>query len=234
MFKIVKDKLTKLSESEAQFQLDIADDLKDKFASRVGWSPCVSGGNNHTSQKLNQVNSSMFVYKPSFSTKLLLLFLLSGTIVPLIGAFSNKNIFWIGLIISFFFFLFLLHSYNRLGKKIYFDKMIKMIYKSSKPKNLIKQKNKTNHIKFNEVHAIQLLFETVRKRRNNYSNGINISFFINPYYSSYELNLVLKNGSRINIIDHKNDALIYNDAETLAKLLNVKIWDASSIDYDEI
>lgn len=235
MFKIIKDKLTELSTTEAQFQQNIADKFDDGFASRVGWSPCVNGGNNYTTSNLSQLNSRLLVYKPSISTLLILIFLAFGSLFSLIGAFSVTKIFWIGLILSSVFLLLLLYYFSKLGKKIYFDKMRKLIYKSSKPKALNRQKTITNYIKFDEVHAIQLLCETVQKRKSHsHNHGISVSVMLNPYFDSYELNLVLKNSHRINIVDHKNESLIYADAETLAKLLNVKIWDATNVDYNEV
>jgi hypothetical protein len=236
MFKINKDKLTGLSTTEAQFQKNIADKFDDEFASRVGWNPCEIGGNNHTTSKLSQLNSKLLVYKPSFSTLLILLFLAFGAIFSLIGAFTVSKIFWIGLMISSVFIFFLLYYFNSLGKKIYFDKMKNLIYKSSMPNALKRQKTLTNYIKFDEVHAIQLLYENVENRKSHRrtNSGISVTFQLNPYFDSYELNLVLKNSHRINIVDHKNESVIYDDAKTLSKLLNVKIWDATNVDYNEI
>jgi hypothetical protein len=46
-------------------------------------------------------------------------------------------------------------------------------------------------------------------------------------YYSYEINLVLDDGHRVNVIDHGNQKAIRQDADTLAQLLEVPVWDAS-------
>jgi hypothetical protein len=45
-----------------------------------------------------------------------------------------------------------------------------------------------------------------------------------PYYS-YELNLVLKDGRRINVMDHGSRDTLMADADALAKFLGVPVWD---------
>ena len=66
-------------------------------------------------------------------------------------------------------------------------------------------------IPFHEVYSIQLLDEEVHTRQS--------------HYWSYELNLVLRNGQRIHLIDHGNQQEIRWDAGDLARMINVPIWD---------
>ena len=42
---------------------------------------------------------------------------------------------------------------------------------------------------------------------------------------SYELNLVLRDGKRINLIDHRNQREICWDAGDLSRMMDVPIWD---------
>jgi hypothetical protein len=44
---------------------------------------------------------------------------------------------------------------------------------------------------------------------------------------SYELNLVLKDGSRLNAIDHGNQQALRADSQTIATFINKPLWDAS-------
>jgi hypothetical protein len=48
----------------------------------------------------------------------------------------------------------------------------------------------------------------------------------NSYYS-YELNLVLDDGSRINVVDHGNLDRLRSDAQTLSRFLDKPVWDAT-------
>ena len=66
-----------------------------------------------------------------------------------------------------------------------------------------------------DVEAIQLIRETVQGDKS-------------AYYS-YELNLVSRDGSRLNVTDHGSLRLIREDAGELARYLNRPVWDA--IDY---
>ena len=44
---------------------------------------------------------------------------------------------------------------------------------------------------------------------------------------NYELNLVLKDGERINVVDHGNLKKIQDDANTLSNFLGKPVWDAT-------
>jgi hypothetical protein len=63
----------------------------------------------------------------------------------------------------------------------------------------------------NRVKALQLITEKVKGSKSR--------------YNSYELNLILKNGSRVAVVDHGNYEQILIDAEQLAKALHVPLWD---------
>jgi hypothetical protein len=63
------------------------------------------------------------------------------------------------------------------------------------------------------IHALQLLSEFVSGSKNS--------------YYSYELNLVLDNGSRINVVDHGNLERLRADASTLSQFLDKPVWDAT-------
>ncbi len=71
---------------------------------------------------------------------------------------------------------------------------------------------KKSPVKLDRIHALQLISERCSSK--------------NGSYLSYELNLVLDDGSRINVVDHGNLKLIRNDAEKLSEFLDVPIWDA--------
>ena len=83
-------------------------------------------------------------------------------------------------------------------------------------------------VPFAEVYSIQLLDEEVRRTGQ-------------PMFWSYELNLVLRNGKRVHLIDHGNQREIRWDAGDLSRMINVPIWDfigdrqpAHGVDPDEI
>ena len=65
-----------------------------------------------------------------------------------------------------------------------------------------------------EVHAVQLIRERVSGK--------------NSSYWSYELNLVLRDGRRLNVVDHGNLEKLRADAGRLARFLNCKLWDGAA------
>ena len=89
----------------------------------------------------------------------------------------------------------------RLGKSSVFDKYAQQFRKG----NL--------KVSLSSIYAIQLLTEFVENSGN--SGG---SFY------SYELNLVLQSGERINVMDHGVKSLIEQDAIVLSRFLKVPVW----------
>ena len=83
-------------------------------------------------------------------------------------------------------------------------------------------------VPFADIHSIQLLDEEVRYPRE-------------QMFWSYELNLVLIDGKRINLIDHRDQREIRWDAGDLSRMMDVPIWDfigyrqpSQAMDPDEI
>ena len=69
-------------------------------------------------------------------------------------------------------------------------------------------------VELREVHALQLIAEWIPGDSDS-----------SPYHS-YELNLVLTDGRRINVVDHGNREVLLKDAETLSRLLGKPVWNA--------
>ena len=67
-------------------------------------------------------------------------------------------------------------------------------------------------VPFSDIEAIQILAEHVRGTKNN-------------SFTSYEFNLVLKNKSRLTVVDHSDVSEIRKNAELLAKMLTIPVWD---------
>ena len=46
-------------------------------------------------------------------------------------------------------------------------------------------------------------------------------------HDSYELNLVFSSGERLNVVDHGAVERLLEDAHSLARVLDVSVWDAA-------
>lgn len=67
-------------------------------------------------------------------------------------------------------------------------------------------------VPLDQIKAIQIISKT--------------SGAIGGRFRSHELNLVLKSGDRVNVVDHGSVGKIREDAEKLARFLGVQVWDA--------
>ena len=95
---------------------------------------------------------------------------------------------------------------------IVFDKSHGYFWKNRKrPKELAETDQQAKYVKLDDIHAIQLLAEMLLSRRR--------------WFRSYELNLVLNSGERVNVVDHSDLDGIRDDADQLAKFLGVPVWD---------
>jgi hypothetical protein len=72
--------------------------------------------------------------------------------------------------------------------------------------------NNNDSAQLSSIHALQIIEETVGGNQGS-------------VFKSYELNVVLKDGERIHLMDHGNYLAINTDAEKLAGFLSVPIWE---------
>jgi hypothetical protein len=70
-----------------------------------------------------------------------------------------------------------------------------------------------HYAKLGEVHALQIISERCTSK--------------NSSYYSYELNLVLADASRLNVVDHGKLERLREDASRLAAFLEKPVWDAT-------
>lgn len=82
-----------------------------------------------------------------------------------------------------------------------------------KPERMIDPSKLKRYAELKRVHALQIISEYIKTKKSS--------------YYSYELNLVLDDGSRLNVVDHGNQSALQADARTLAEFLKKPLWDAS-------
>jgi len=97
---------------------------------------------------------------------------------------------------------------------IAFDKRTGYFWKGRvTPADRFRQRDGERKTRLDRIHALQIISELCRSR--------------NSSYYSHELNLVLVDGKRINVVDHGNLPKLQEDAEILARFLGTPIWDAT-------
>jgi hypothetical protein len=96
---------------------------------------------------------------------------------------------------------------------IVFDKYQGCFWKGRKVPNGVSDSQGIKYFaRLDEIHALQLISEYCRGNKSS--------------YYSYELNLILKNGNRMNVVDHGNPEKLREDTQALSRFLGKPVWDA--------
>ncbi|NBC66559.1 MAG: hypothetical protein GVY07_13015 [Bacteroidetes bacterium] len=221
MFDKIKEKLDQLAkESEERIS-----QFDDRVAEQTDWRPLKRGGKNYGSHSLKEINPNRMEFKSSpgsflFSSIFMIAgaFLaysgISGLSVPLAQIFESNE--WLPVLAGVVFFLIGGIFLKKSICPIVFDKTDGMYWKGNKAPQVDSSGSKTKNdfVRLSQIHALQIISESVSK-----SNS--------KSYRSYELNLVLKDASRLNMIDHGKVIKVREDAEKLSAFLGVPVWDLS-------
>ncbi len=220
------EKLKKLVEEAKKRAATVVDPavFNHPLAQKTEWSPLAGGGSNFKTHRLDHSNRDKLVFKATLGAQLFsgvfILFGLFGLIFPTYIFFSQDKQEWSMIVFAVFFGgiftaagMFLLHS---MARPRVFDTFYGYYYEGwKKPADSMVSHTtaKRKITQLNEVEAIQVLRERLRSK--------------NGSYYSYEINLVLADTRRVNVIDHGNQQAVIDDAEILAQTLGVPLWDGS-------
>ncbi len=196
--------------------------FNDPLAQRIDWTPARPGGSSFRTCSLKERSHHRLEFSISPSGLLFgLLFVLSGlssffvmVVLRLPGMNELPSLARIILpVVGFLFILvgsWLIYSF---AKPVVFDKELGWFWKGYRPPSLAggEYKPKTGS-PLSRIYALQILSERVHSNNNS--------------YTSYELNLVLRDGTRINLVDHGHYQNLKRDATTLGAFLGIPIWDA--------
>ena len=187
----------------------------------VSWTPLKGGGTNFRTHTLERISDKKMEFRPSISTKLLCAsFIGMGLFIPIyhhavediiassMGPFAKSLIaIGIGLILIWAGFKF----WHILGGLCTFDKSKGRFTNNGRDYNVAS---------LDEVYAIQILREKLKDSDNDLGSSMQKTAFI-----SYELNLVMRDGKRLPVVDHSAREKIREDSETLSEFLGVPVWD---------
>jgi len=195
-------------------------------AKDTDWYPLAGGGTNFQTHRLDSSNPDLLVFKATrgvyWFAGVFCFFGLLGLITPLsiffAGGMQEWALFGFGTLFGGIFTgagLLLLYF---MTKPRVFDTFYGVYYKGrKKPQESMtmgaSRDRKQGPVSLHEVEAVQVIRERVRGK--------------NSSYYSFEINLVLADASRINVIDHGKHSAVIEDAETLATALGVPLWDGS-------
>ena len=200
----------------------------DPIKLKTSVDPAIEGGNLIHTYKVVNDDPEVLEFRPTKKYISIILLYVLLWFVPII-TFFHGNIYFDQRAIATLLFALIstLLTVRVLYKRkvfIAFDKRNYFFWKGKKSLYLKPngEEAKRSFCKFDQIHAIQLISEYISPRK--------LTSERKTYYS-YEINLVLKDGSRINVVDHSNIDSIMHDAQTLSKFLNKPIWDNISANY---
>ncbi len=218
MFEKLKNKIKELqTRAEKQYENHQFD---DPVAKKTKWQPLKLGGTNFKTSTLIEKSPSVYRYQLSFGGLAFIgVFALIGVITLLIGMylffFKDENA---GIFLFIFGSIFAAAAYfmfRTMGMPKVFDSNLNIFWIGYKqPSFSGNQSNKQQIIYFSNIYALQILSERIKS-----DNGS---------FKSYEINLVMNDATRFNVVDHGNYAQIRVDAELLAEMIAIPIWDAST------
>ncbi len=192
--------------------------FNDPLAERIEWGPAKGGGTNVGTHSLREVSHERVQFKVNLLALLFPgIFMVVGIAALIgltVGAINSGQYILLlfafvfgGVFTSVGFFIWRSWTTPRV-----FDKRLGYYWRGRKePIPGMRDGNPKDMCKLEDVHAIQLLREYCRGNKSS--------------YYSYELNLVLHDGTRINVVDHGKRRRIQEDGQQLGQFLNVPVWD---------
>lgn len=202
--------------------------FKDPVAIKTEWGPLKGGGSNFQTKRIKIISEQRIQFVPTIGMLIFAsIFFVVGIGSAFIPFFMEKDnvigdietAMYVPLIFGGIFASVggaLLYSSTR---PIVFDKTQDYFWKSRKEaRELFNPEREKNFTQLEKIYAIQVIPELVRSKDNS--------------YYSYELNLILKDAQRVNVLDHGNLEKIRSSAETISKFLNVPAWDTTLHAYN--
>lgn len=197
--------------------------FNDPVALKTAWTPAHSGGANFRTHRLVQVRPDRIEFRPAIGMKLFCgIFLLLGLVVGWAGSAAalsqGKSPLSADVLGPLGFGLLFAGGggamYYWSDRPRVFDRRRGYFWKGRFAEDsLLSRGDPTKVARLEEIYALQVLSEWVSGNKTS--------------YYSYELNLILKDGRRLSVVDHGSLEKIREDTKRLADFLNVKIWDAA-------
>jgi hypothetical protein len=192
----------------------------DPLAIATQWTPLVRGGMNFCSHRLLKRGPASMEFKTTLGLKLFcIVFFVMGALFafcPMGAICKQYGGFHVSMLMSPLFGLVFcavgFFLYYGASAPIVFDMNRNSFTKGRRQPGETVRKISGVFADLSRVKALQVLSEYCRGNKSS--------------YYSYELNLVLDDASRLNVVDHGNLKALREDARTLGQFLGVSVWDA--------
>lgn len=195
----------------------------------INWSPLKQGGANFKTKKLVTENPNQWRYENTGWSKLFpMIFIWMGIFGTFM--FLITVIFFFMAIVPLIFLVIGIIWRKRSNRAIVFDFDVDAFWKGDKKfhpstGDLSKVDDMVN---LKDIYAIQILAETVESQRTHNNDG-RFRNYGPEYYDSYEMNLVMNDSSRINVVDHASLNSIKREADMIAGKLGIPVLLADNL-----
>jgi hypothetical protein len=217
MLNKLKDRLEQAAEDIRQATRELEETFDDPMVQQTDWHPARRGGTNVRSRKLHRSGPERLTFRPALQAFMFPAALLAGGVAILVyQPFGDIEPPWMETAFGVAALAGALLWTYRISKPTVLDRQLGFCWSGwSVPGSAEAARDRKDGAVLDEVHAIQVIPERVSG-----SEG-------GRGYHSYEINLVLEDGSRLNLVDHSKQRIIRDDAQTLGEFLQVPVWDAS-------
>lgn len=200
--------------------------LGDELATRTEWGPAKSGGASFSTHRLVDAGPRRVEFRATKGALAFYgVFAVIGALALVIfptATFATMGLQWrtasfliIPLVVGSVFVAVGGAMWYYGSAPIVFDKQRGEYWKGRiAPAEAANRDQIKERIELDRIHALQLISERCHSK--------------NSSYYSYELNLVLDDATRMNVVDHGNRAELLADAETLSGFLGRPLWDATA------
>src|SRR5688572_25220550 len=216
MFQKVIQKLKQLTVEPVPFD---PTGLDDEIAMKTSWSPAKGGGANFQTHRLIEIDMHRTEFRAAPGLVLFAgVFMLIGLGAMTIMVLANQEASAAALIVPVVVGLVFAGVGGGLLyfglAPIVFDKRRGEYWKGrTAPYEAANRQGMKHYAQLEGIRALQIVSERCQSK--------------NSSYYSYELNLVLEDGNRLNVIDHGNLERLRADAEKLSAFLGKPVWDAT-------
>ena len=204
-------------------------DPEDKRNLNVDKTPLNGGAGGLVTHKLKELSPSRYEFKPTFGAVLKILRFVFAVVVffllifyiyrkilevqsPISFNFIENPIMIIPIFIIFIYVVEFVKISISIFKPLIFDKNAGLFWKGFYQPDVVCGGDKKKEIvQLEKIQGLQILKKSVKGRMDT--------------YIGFELNLVLSDSERVNVIDHGNLQRMREDAQKLGRFLNVPVLD---------
>lgn len=183
----------------------------DSVARSTSWEPLVRGGANFKTRDLVVARPDRLEFRASITARVFGgAFLAMGLGVIALGIIDPH---WMPVLFGLVFAGAGVALLYFGATPVVFDKRQRAFWRGrTEPNAAINRAMLKHYTELKAIHALQIIRERVRGQKRS--------------YWSYELNLVLEDGGRINVTDHGDYPTLRRNADTLSAFLERPLWDA--------